>query len=127
MGIWSFRRLLGYSFLKAANPTESIGIFGILLAVQIESFLWGLGTAIGELPPYFVAKKASETRAELKRMADKAEGHPAQIDEEEEKMIQKEQKQHHLSSEEIEEVLQLKRKPNLTLMERAKIVIYDNM
>lgn len=35
--------------------------------------------------------------------------------------------QHHLSSEEIEEVLQLKRKSNLTLMERAKIVIYDNM
>jgi hypothetical protein len=38
-------------------PSELIGILGILLAVQIESFLWGLGTALGELPPYFVAKK----------------------------------------------------------------------
>jgi hypothetical protein len=28
-------------------------------AVGIEAFLWGLGTAIGELPPYFVAKAAS--------------------------------------------------------------------
>ena len=28
-----------------------------MLAVQLESFLWGFGTALGELPPYFVAKK----------------------------------------------------------------------
>ena len=25
----------------------------------IEAFLWGLGTAIGELPPYYVARAAS--------------------------------------------------------------------
>ena len=25
----------------------------------IEAFLWGFGTAIGELPPYFVARAAS--------------------------------------------------------------------
>jgi len=24
--------------------------------VIIEAFLWGLGTAIGELPPYYVAR-----------------------------------------------------------------------
>jgi len=24
--------------------------------VKWESFFWGMGTAIGELPPYFVAK-----------------------------------------------------------------------
>lgn len=44
---------------------ESIGIFGILLAVQFESFLWGLGTAIGELPPYFVAYKVKLKRLRL--------------------------------------------------------------
>mgnify|MGYP000971117513 FL=1 len=38
----------------------SIGIFQIILAVQLESFLWGLGTAIGELPPYFIAKKVNK-------------------------------------------------------------------
>lgn len=27
----------------------------------MESFLWGLGTALGELPPYFMAKAAAET------------------------------------------------------------------
>ena len=32
----------------------------IYKAVIIEAFLWGLGTAIGELPPYFVARAASE-------------------------------------------------------------------
>jgi hypothetical protein len=42
---------------KLESTSSPIGIFGIILAVQIESFLWGLGTAIGELPPYFVAKK----------------------------------------------------------------------
>ncbi len=32
-----------------------------MLAVQLEAFLWGFGTALGELPPYFVAKKAADT------------------------------------------------------------------
>jgi len=35
-----------------------MSFFDILMAVQIESFLWGLGTAIGELPPYYVARAA---------------------------------------------------------------------
>jgi len=41
------------------NPTGEISIWTIFLAIQFESFLWGLGTAIGELPPYLVAKAAS--------------------------------------------------------------------
>lgn len=39
------------------KPT--IGIFDIYLTVALEAFLFGLGTAIGELPPYFVARAAS--------------------------------------------------------------------
>ncbi|KAF9270987.1 Vacuolar membrane protease, partial [Mortierella alpina] len=34
-------------------------IYSIFRAVQWESFFWGLGTAIGELPPYFVARAAA--------------------------------------------------------------------
>ncbi|KAF9980166.1 Vacuolar membrane protease [Mortierella antarctica] len=34
-------------------------IYSIFCAVQWESFFWGLGTAIGELPPYFVARAAA--------------------------------------------------------------------
>eukprot|EP00825_Cyclidium_porcatum_P001270 TRINITY_DN1057_c0_g1_i1.p1 TRINITY_DN1057_c0_g1~~TRINITY_DN1057_c0_g1_i1.p1 ORF type:complete len:226 (+),score=37.68 TRINITY_DN1057_c0_g1_i1:572-1249(+) len=44
------------------NVTEPIGFFGILLSVQFEAFLWGFGTAIGELPPYFVAKAAAASK-----------------------------------------------------------------
>jgi hypothetical protein len=40
----------------------------ILLAVQIEAFLWGLGTALGELPPYFIAKSAAEVSDKLKQV-----------------------------------------------------------
>jgi len=39
------------------NP-EGISFWTIVMAVQLESFLWGLGTALGELPPYFIAKAA---------------------------------------------------------------------
>lgn len=46
-----------YTTLYRLESEETIGFFGILLSVQIEAFLWGMGTAIGELPPYFVAKK----------------------------------------------------------------------
>lgn len=37
---------------------EHISFFTIMLAVQLESFLWGFGTALGELPPYFISKAA---------------------------------------------------------------------
>lgn len=46
-----------YEDIKIDPDKANIGFLGILLGVQLESFLWGLGTAIGELPPYFVAKK----------------------------------------------------------------------
>lgn len=37
----------------------NISFFTIYKAVFLEAFLWGAGTAIGELPPYFVARAAS--------------------------------------------------------------------
>ncbi len=40
------------------NVTTEISFWKILLSVQLESFLWGFGTAIGELPPYYVARAA---------------------------------------------------------------------
>ena len=41
----------------------------------LEAFLWGLGTAIGELPPYFVARAASlagRKHEELEEMIDES-------------------------------------------------------
>lgn len=33
-------------------------IWTIMSKVRFEAFLWGAGTALGELPPYFMAKAA---------------------------------------------------------------------
>ena len=49
-------------FAKCPSVPDSkvnIGFWPIYQAVFIEAFLWGFGTAIGELPPYFVARAAS--------------------------------------------------------------------
>ena len=37
----------------------TVGFWSIYQAVFFEAFLWGAGTAMGELPPYFVARAAS--------------------------------------------------------------------
>jgi len=38
-----------------------ISILSIYSKIKMPSFLWGLGTALGELPPYFVSRAASLT------------------------------------------------------------------
>ncbi|PWA62536.1 SNARE associated Golgi protein [Artemisia annua] len=38
---------------------HNVPLSSILPHVQIESILWGFGTAIGELPPYFISRAAS--------------------------------------------------------------------
>lgn len=38
------------------NPDTSPSFLSILLKVQAQAVAWGIGTAIGELPPYFVAR-----------------------------------------------------------------------
>ena len=39
-----------------AGDGSDVAFLSILLMVQAEAMLWGLGTAIGELPPYFIAR-----------------------------------------------------------------------
>ena len=50
--------LFKIKFKSLGASHEGLSFLEILMAVQIESFLWGLGTAIGELPPYYVARAA---------------------------------------------------------------------
>ncbi|KAG0291546.1 hypothetical protein BGZ98_002979, partial [Dissophora globulifera] len=47
-----------HRFVCKSPQSEALGpaLYVIFRAVQWESFFWGFGTAIGELPPYFVAK-----------------------------------------------------------------------
>ncbi|CAH1801837.1 unnamed protein product [Owenia fusiformis] len=37
---------------------DSMSLWTIVSKVRIEAFMWGAGTAIGELPPYFMARAA---------------------------------------------------------------------
>lgn len=43
-------------------------LLSILPQVQLEAILWGIGTAIGELPPYFVSRAARLSGESLKEL-----------------------------------------------------------
>lgn len=55
-----------------------MSIFTIMSKVRLEAMCWGAGTALGELPPYFMARAArlsgydpdDETETELKELED---------------------------------------------------------
>lgn len=58
----------------ASQQLDSVGVFTVLNGVYIEALLWGFGTAIGELPPYIVARAArlaGKTEEELKEIEQK--------------------------------------------------------
>ncbi|XP_029677199.1 vacuole membrane protein 1-like [Formica exsecta] len=40
------------------DPMWTVGILNIMKKVRVEAMLWGAGTALGELPPYFMARAA---------------------------------------------------------------------
>lgn len=62
----------------APESSLPVTFFNLLRVIQIEGLLWGLGTAIGELPPYIIAKKArqagntAEELEELEQTTDKS-------------------------------------------------------
>lgn len=57
---WEFREFVPCS--KPANDqNDPVDFLTIFFNVILEAFLWGAGTAIGELPPYYMAKAAAET------------------------------------------------------------------
>lgn len=47
------------AFNCLSSNEQNITAWGIYSKVYIECILWGLGTAIGELPPYFMARAAA--------------------------------------------------------------------
>ncbi len=53
---------------KCNIKDQNVGFMDILWKVQWPSMLWGLGTAIGELPPYFVARTARLKGERLKEL-----------------------------------------------------------
>lgn len=57
-------------------PEERLGAdtWSIIAKVRWTAFLWGAGTAIGELPPYFFARAARQSGEKLKELAEVEEG-----------------------------------------------------
>ena len=54
------RGLVGETFVcQKPNSAAALTMLAIYFKVLFESFAWGAGTAIGELPPYFVARAAA--------------------------------------------------------------------
>jgi len=56
---WEFKEFVPCTKL-ATDESDSVHFLTIFLNVILEAFLWGAGTAIGELPPYYMAKAAAE-------------------------------------------------------------------
>uniref|UniRef100_A0A0D9V6G6 Vacuole membrane protein KMS1 n=1 Tax=Leersia perrieri TaxID=77586 RepID=A0A0D9V6G6_9ORYZ len=48
----------GPPLYPASAHTVRIPVFELLPQVQLEAILWGIGTALGELPPYFISRAA---------------------------------------------------------------------
>ena len=55
----SYIKTLTSSTSSASDTSLDVSIFEIYKKVAWPCFLWGLGTAIGELPPYFMARASS--------------------------------------------------------------------
>ncbi|MCO5549861.1 hypothetical protein L7F22_003335 [Adiantum nelumboides] len=54
----------------ASSGRYSVPLLDILQEVHWEAVLWGVGTALGELPPYFVSRAARMSGEELRRLED---------------------------------------------------------
>ncbi|XP_045539348.1 vacuole membrane protein 1 isoform X2 [Papilio machaon] len=50
-----------------------VSVWSIMSKVRIESMLWGVGTALGELPPYFMARAARLSGGSLAEVTDIAD------------------------------------------------------
>ena len=48
-----------FSSTAAMAFASSVSILSIMSKLRLESFMWGAGTAIGELPPYFMARASA--------------------------------------------------------------------
>ncbi|XVF63145.1 hypothetical protein PTKIN_Ptkin09bG0065300 [Pterospermum kingtungense] len=54
--------------LFSSSHGSRVPLSSILPQVQMEAILWGIGTALGELPPYFISRAASESGSKFDAM-----------------------------------------------------------
>lgn len=73
---WEFQDFLPCSHAKTTSSYNTF--LDIFMNVQLETFMWGFGTALGELPPYFMAlgaSKAGKHNEELDEIIDNEENY----------------------------------------------------
>lgn len=64
---------------------SSMSLWTIMSKVRVEAFMWGAGTAIGELPPYFMARAArlsgevDEEEQEVENLLQERQVHPTEL------------------------------------------------
>ncbi|XP_047317492.1 vacuole membrane protein KMS1 [Impatiens glandulifera] len=54
--------------LFSSSHGSRVPLGSILPQVQVEAVLWGIGTALGELPPYFISKAAQISGSKIEAM-----------------------------------------------------------
>lgn len=57
-----------FSSTAAMALASTISILSIMSKVRLESFMWGAGTALGELPPYFMARASALSSIESSKL-----------------------------------------------------------
>ncbi|EMS49094.1 hypothetical protein TRIUR3_14258 [Triticum urartu] len=55
----------GSPMYPSSDHSVMIPVIDLLPQVQLEAVLWGIGTALGELPPYFISRAARLSGSEL--------------------------------------------------------------
>uniref|UniRef100_A0A7S3D757 Vacuole membrane protein 1 n=1 Tax=Palpitomonas bilix TaxID=652834 RepID=A0A7S3D757_9EUKA len=89
------------SFTPSHEAPSSVSLASIFSRVWLSAFLWGVGTSIGELPPYFVAAAARAAGKHVDELDDVLIGH-------------------HHDSEEL-----VKDRPSISVIQRVKIGVLN--
>jgi vacuole membrane protein 1 len=84
------------------SPPGHVSFIAIASKVAWAAFLWGLGTALGELPPYFIARAAAASGKSLDELTE--------VDELEQEEAKKKKEKHHVG-----------------LVDRGKIFLYESV
>ncbi|KAK1307026.1 hypothetical protein QJS10_CPA10g00228 [Acorus calamus] len=66
-------------FQSIPGSLVRVPLMSILWNVQLEAILWGLGTALGELPPYFISRAARISGSKFDALEDQTPGRLNQI------------------------------------------------
>ena len=127
---------------EASKVQQDVSTLDIYLKVAWPCFLWGLGTAIGELPPYFVARVSSAAGKSLEEITMVLELKKQKKLEEEEEEDRKRERESTLKSRKKgkrdEDKSMYKRKQTgkvaqahdaahsrLNFMQRMQVIVYD--